>query len=515
MGGSELIEGAIVSARRGRHPGGSSPAAGPVPAHRLRAAGYTLAAIAVVLIPFSRLAAGAADADALALVGASLAATLLFATAWLDVLVWRMTADTRSVYLAAAALSLAAVPVVMGVVLTGLTESAVLDQARPAVALAGIPAIVVLTVAAHTSAKLTVCSVGFVIGAVLAVTAGVAVALAVPAPPALALEDGISLPLAGSATSIVLAVAFGLVALIHAGARRHRSDHFLSWTGLAVAGVGVAYGIEAVGGDLAHLAAWLMTSAAVAVGVYGTSIELQHQRAAEQREARDAVAVASLAASRARAVHELNQEHRHEARAALLGIEAAAQCLSRYRRQLSADEQNELSSGLVAEIQRLRSLVEDAARRSTSFDLRDAIMPVVSCTRADGLTVRADIPAGLEVEGVPESTAQVVLSLLTNAQCHAPGSAVDLRAEPGEREITLYVEDRGPGIPDALADPVFERTARGPGSSGSGLGLFVARRLMAQQRGSIDARPRRGGGSSFVVRLPRSTRSTEAAGVAS
>ena len=64
-------------------------------------------------------------------------------------------------------------------------------------------------------------------------------------------------------------------------------------------------------------------------------------------------------------------------------------------------------------------------------------------------------------------------------------------------------------------DPVFERTARGPGSRGSGLGLFVARRLMARQRGSIDVRPRPGGGSSFVVRLPRSTRPTAAVGVAS
>ncbi len=297
------------------------------------------------------------------------------------------------------------------------------------------------------------------------------------------------MPLAGPVTSIALASAFGVVAVIHAGVTRRRSGHLLSWSGLAVAGVGVAYAIEVVGGDMVHPTAWLMTSTAVAVGLYGTSVELQRKHDAEQREARDAVAVASLAASRARAVHDIHQEHRHEARAALLGIEAAAQCLSRHRRRLSADEQRELSSGLVAEIQRLRSLVEDAARRSTSFDLREAIMPVVSCTRADGLTVRADIPAGLEVEGVPESTAQVVLSLLTNAQCHAPGSAVELRVEPGEREIALFVEDRGPGIPEELEDPVFERTARGPRSGGSGLGLFVARRLMARQQGSIDVRP--------------------------
>ena len=499
--------------RRERHHGAAPTAAGPVPVSRLRAAGSALAVIAVVLIPVSRLAGGTADTDALALVGASLAAMLLVASAWLDLLVWRLTGDSRSVYLAAAALSLAAIPVALGVVLPGLTESAVLDHARPAVALAGVPAIVVLTVAARTSATLTVRSVRFVIGVVMVVTAGVAVALAVPGLRTLPHEDGISLPLAGPTTSIALASAFGVVAVIHAGVTRRRSGQLLSWSGLAVAGVGVAYAIEAVGGDMVHPTAWLMTSTALAVGLYGTSVELQRKHDAEQREVRDAVAVASLAASRAHAIHDIHQEHRHEARAALLGIEAAAQCLSRHRRRLSADEQRELSSGLVAEIQRLRSLVEDAARRSTSFDLRAAVMPVVSCTRADGLTVRADIPAGLEVEGVPESTAQVVLSLLTNAQCHAPGSAVELRAEPGDREIALYVEDRGPGIPDDLEDPLFERAARGPRSHGSGLGLYVARRLMARQRGSIDVRPRLGGGSSFVVRLPRS-RPQEAVGMA-
>jgi len=498
----------------GHGPGvaGSMPAAAPAPVPRLRAAGCVLAVLAAVLIPVSRLAAGSTDADVLAVVGASLVATLLFASAWLDVLAWRLTADARSVYLAAAALSLAAVPVVAGVVLPGLTESAVLEEARPAAALAGIPAIAVLTVAARTSARLTVRSVGLVMGAVLAMTAGVAVALAVPGARTPALDAGSAMPLAGPATSIALASAFGLVAVIHAGASRRRSDQLLSWSGLAVAGVAAAYAIEVVGADMAHLAAWLMTAAAVAVGLYGTSLELQRNRDAEQLEARHAVAVAALAASRARAVHEIHHEHRHEARTALLGIEAAAQCLSQPDRGLSTAEQRALSSGLVAEIRRLRSLVEDAARRTTSFDLREAIMPVVSCARADGLTVRADIPAGLDVEGVPESTAQVVLSLLTNARCHARGSAVELRVEPGEGEIALYVEDRGPGIPEALREPVFERTARGPASRGSGLGLFVARRLMARQGGSVEVRPRPGGGCSFIVRLARVIGPAQAAG---
>src|SRR5262245_65201195 len=76
-------------------------AASPVP--QLRAAGIVLALVAAVLIPAGRVAAGAADTDLLALAGACLAATLLFATAWINVVVWRLTGDGRAVYLAAVA----------------------------------------------------------------------------------------------------------------------------------------------------------------------------------------------------------------------------------------------------------------------------------------------------------------------------------------------------------------------------------------------------------------------------
>src|SRR5262249_4313720 len=96
-----------------RHRGGALRARPPVPQARLRAAAGALVAVAAVLIPLSRLSAGTTDPEALALVGASLAAMLLFATAWLDVLAWRLTGDARSVYLAAGALSVAAVPVLM------------------------------------------------------------------------------------------------------------------------------------------------------------------------------------------------------------------------------------------------------------------------------------------------------------------------------------------------------------------------------------------------------------------
>ncbi len=99
-------------------------------------------------------------------------------------------------------------------------------------------------------------------------------------------------------------------------------------------------------------------------------------------------------------------------------------------------------------------------------------------------------------------TAQVVLALLDNSRKHAPGSKVTLRVGDLDGAVVLYVEDRGPGIPAALRERVFERGARGDGSAGSGLGLCVAKRLMAEQGGTIECRSRRGGGASFVLRFP-------------
>jgi signal transduction histidine kinase len=113
------------------------------------------------------------------------------------------------------------------------------------------------------------------------------------------------------------------------------------------------------------------------------------------------------------------------------------------------------------------------------------------------------VPPGLEVCGDPDRTAQVLVALLTNAQRHAPGSPVDVRTAISDDRVVLYVEDRGPGVPPRLRERVFERRMKAVGSDGSGLGLFIARRLMEEQGGTIDVAPRTGGGCSVVLSFRR------------
>jgi signal transduction histidine kinase len=193
-------------------------------------------------------------------------------------------------------------------------------------------------------------------------------------------------------------------------------------------------------------------------------------------------------------------ELRHEVRSALLGIAAAASGLTRHR-ILTAEQIDDLSNGLVAEAHRLRALIDERAVEPTTFDLHEAIAPVLTCARAMGLDVRSSVEPGIEVVGSAAGSAQVLLALLTNALRHAPGSPVDVRVSRPAAAVTLYVEDRGPGVPVALRKRVFERSMRAVDSHGSGLGLFIARRLMDEQNGTIWVEPRAGGGSSFVLRF--------------
>ncbi len=125
--------------------------------------------------------------------------------------------------------------------------------------------------------------------------------------------------------------------------------------------------------------------------------------------------------------------------------------------------------------------------------------------RQGTLPVRVDLPESLPL--VPLDAAlfeQVLINLLSNAQQHAPGLAMDLRAwaEPGW--VHLEVADRGPGIPAELQERIFDKFFRlpGAGEGGAGLGLAISRAIVRAHGGSIHVEDRPGGGSCFRVALP-------------
>jgi len=125
--------------------------------------------------------------------------------------------------------------------------------------------------------------------------------------------------------------------------------------------------------------------------------------------------------------------------------------------------------------------------------------------RQGPLPVHVDLPESLPL--VPLDAAlmeQVLVNLLTNAQRHAPGKDIELRAwgEPGW--VHLEVADRGPGIPAPFLDRIFDKFFRlpGAGEGGVGMGLAICRAIVLAHGGSVHAEHRPGGGSRFRVALP-------------
>jgi signal transduction histidine kinase len=111
-------------------------------------------------------------------------------------------------------------------------------------------------------------------------------------------------------------------------------------------------------------------------------------------------------------------------------------------------------------------------------------------------TVRADGPR----------LVQVFVNLLANAGKFAPDhSTVRVGGEVTAGQVTLYVEDEGPGWGDEIEPQLFEPFVRSTGdepeSSGVGLGLYIAKSIVERHGGAIVARS--GSGRTRVaVRLP-------------
>ncbi len=97
-------------------------------------------------------------------------------------------------------------------------------------------------------------------------------------------------------------------------------------------------------------------------------------------------------------------------------------------------------------------------------------------------------------------------NLLENARRHAAGSVVEASvAALPDGGARLRVEDRGPGVPEAERERIFEFFYRPAGSGsaaeGSGLGLALVRQIARHHGGDARCLPREGGGSCFEVEL--------------
>lgn len=154
-----------------------------------------------------------------------------------------------------------------------------------------------------------------------------------------------------------------------------------------------------------------------------------------------------------------------------------------------------------------------APQRATEFALTQAVREVVELlsrvARKRGVSLQCQKTDGLPLVHLPEGEVkQVLYNLIQNAiQASPAGETVRIRVAADGDEITVMVEDRGPGIPDDVLPRIFDpffSTKTDEAHAGLGLGLSVSRNVIEALGGRIevDSLPPRG--STFTAVFPTS-----------
>jgi two-component system sensor histidine kinase KdpD len=119
------------------------------------------------------------------------------------------------------------------------------------------------------------------------------------------------------------------------------------------------------------------------------------------------------------------------------------------------------------------------------------------------VNITEDVPVQLD----PRLTASALAHLLENAAQYTPtGSAIAVDATVTDEGLVVRVRDRGPGISEADLPQLFDRFYRGHAAaartSGTGMGLWIARGLLAVEHGRVWAENAADGGAVFTIVVP-------------
>ena len=144
-------------------------------------------------------------------------------------------------------------------------------------------------------------------------------------------------------------------------------------------------------------------------------------------------------------------------------------------------------------------------------DAGEVVRQAVERARAtvlSGHAVEMHIPAGLAVRAEALALRSVVDNLLENAGKYTPaGTRVSVSLLRQEHATVLEVADQGPGVQESERERIFQRFHRGGDEAtrqvkGTGLGLYIARRLMRRMGGDLEVRNALGGGAIFAATFP-------------
>jgi signal transduction histidine kinase len=252
---------------------------------------------------------------------------------------------------------------------------------------------------------------------------------------------------------------------------------------------------------------------ALKLGVEAFGAGALHQRVAE--DGRDEVAALGASFNRAAArIEALLQSHRsllanasHELRSPLARLKMAVAMLE----DAPPAQREALRAEIHANIGELDALVEEvltASRLDADPGLpRGERVDLLALAAEEGARVAASVDGeNLVVPGDERLLRRALRNLLDNARRYGAGEVRVAVQRGADGMAELSVCDRGPGVPEAYRERIFEAFFRLPGHAeregGVGLGLALVRQIAQRHGGSVRCEPHVGGGSCFRLSLP-------------
>jgi len=189
--------------------------------------------------------------------------------------------------------------------------------------------------------------------------------------------------------------------------------------------------------------------------------------------------------------------------------------LTRLRLRVEMMPDADMRERATRDVEEMNKLLDDAltfartsfaGNRSERVNLTDVVGRECRERALAGSKVGGDLPAEpLYVWGERAALARIIGNLIDNAVKYGGEAAVSVSCRG--TDAVILVDDRGPGIPPAERERIFEPflrldPSRNRDRGGAGLGLAIARHLVQSLGGTIAAEDRPGGGARLRVSLP-------------
>jgi two-component system phosphate regulon sensor histidine kinase PhoR len=216
----------------------------------------------------------------------------------------------------------------------------------------------------------------------------------------------------------------------------------------------------------------------------------------------------------------------HELKTPIATVSVAIEAMRSFSASMDPQKSKEYLDISANELQRLSLLVDKVLKLSMfekkevdlkyePLDMKDLVAEVTASMRLQSEKHQAAVHISAEgdtrVKGDRLHLVSVIFNLLDNALKYSNGTPrIDLKVAGSDSKLKLSVSDNGIGIPPEYRDKIFDKFFRVPtgnlhNAKGYGLGLSYVAHVVRKHQGTIKVETAEGGGSCFIIILPKDT----------